>query len=94
MLLQMVLFGLFFVLWWSNNPLYIHHIFLSRLFVYGHLGCFHVLAIVKSAAMNVGVHLFTLGFSFFLDTCPGVGLLDHIIVLFLVFLRKLHTLSP
>ena len=24
------------------------------------------------------------------DTCPGVGLLDHTVALFLVFLRKLH----
>ena len=27
----------------------------------------------------------------FQDICPGVGLLDHMITLFLVFLRKLHT---
>ena len=45
----------------------------------GHLGCSHVLAIVNSAATN----LFKL--EFFPDTCPGVGLLDHRVALFLVF---------
>ena len=35
--------------------------------------------------MNIGVHLFELVFSFLLDLCPGVGLLDHTAILFLDF---------
>ena len=37
------------------------------------------------------MYLFELEFSSFLDICPGVGLLDHMATLFLVFLRKLDT---
>jgi len=36
---------------------YIYHIFLFYSSVSGHLGFFHVLAIVKSAAMNIQVHI-------------------------------------
>ena len=51
----------------------------------GHLGCFHVLAIVNSASMNNGIHvslsiLVSSGYIY-----VRVGLLGHMVVLFLVF---------
>ena len=89
MLLQMALFHSF--LWLSSIPLCIYtcvcvcvcvyHIFFIHLLI---VVCFHGLVIVNSASMNTGC-MYVFKLQFCLDICPGVGLLDHMAILFLVF---------
>ena len=67
-----------------------YHIFLTHSSVNGHLGCFHVLAIVNSAAVYIGVHVsfWILVFSRYM---PRSGIAGSYNSSKFRFLRYLHT---
>ena len=65
-----------------------YHSFLIHSSVYELLGCFHVLATINSAMMNIGLHM-SLSIR---CVWPAVGLLGHMAVLFPVILRNIHTI--
>ena len=61
-----------------------YHRFLIHSSADGHLGCFHVLAIINSAVMTTAVHV-SLSDLFPRCVCPEVGLLGHMADLIPVF---------
>ena len=69
---------------------YMYHIFFIHSSVDGHLGCFHVLAIVNSAAMNTGVHV-SFWTMFFSSYMPRSGIAGSYSSPVFGFLRKVHT---
>ena len=83
MLLQMGKFHSFLSLSSSSLNILIYHIFFIHLPVNRHRLLPHH-RIINNAAMNIGgMYLFKLVFFFFLNVCPGVESLDHMVVLFL-----------
>jgi hypothetical protein len=67
---------------------YIYKISLIHSSVVSHLGCFHTLAIVNSAAINLGVHVSHLYPDLSsLDTYPGVVSQNHMAALSIAFCR-------
>ena len=80
--------ALVYFLWLSNIPLY--NIFLMHSSVDGHLGCFHVLPIVNSAAMNIWMHM-SFSRKFLSGYMPKSGIAESCGSSIFSFIMYLHT---
>ena len=67
-----------------------YHIFLIHSPVSGHLGCLHILAIVNSAAMNIGVHV-SFSMKLLSGYMPRSGIVQSCYSSTFSFLKYFHT---
>ena len=70
--------------------MYVYHSFLIHSSANGQLGCIHVLAIVNSAAMNIGVHV-SLSILVSLVCMPRIGIAESYGHSISSFLRNFHS---
>ena len=68
-----------------------YHSFLIHSSADGHLGCFHVLTIINSAVMNIGIHVF-LSILVSSVCMPSSGIAGSYGSYISSFLRNVHTL--
>ena len=73
-----------FKVWIIFNCVHVYHMFFIHSPVNRHFGCFHILAILYSAVLNMGIRTSLWDSNFFsLDMYPEVRLQDHMVILFL-----------
>ena len=83
--------GIISFLWLSNIPLYIDTISSLSIHLLMNTYIAFMLWLLWIVLLQTLGYMYLFKLEFSPDTCPGMGLLDHVVTLFLVFLRTFHT---